>query len=100
MWSEVNKKCEFCILGTRFFELIFPPCPVEICFLYRCEIVSFHEISAYDCPKVNPGHMLEKSSTVILKYVLDSSWTKFLVSGQRTWKKRFFSLFIYPLPPL
>ena len=20
MWSEVNKKCEFCILGTRFFD--------------------------------------------------------------------------------
>ena len=20
MWSEVNQKCEFCILGTRFFR--------------------------------------------------------------------------------
>ena len=22
MWSEVNKKCEFCILGTRFFHFL------------------------------------------------------------------------------
>ena len=58
------------------------------------------KISAFDCPKVNPGHKLEKSPTVILKYVLDSSYTKFLESGQPTWKRKVFSFSIYPLPPL
>ena len=32
MWSEVNKKREFCILGTRFFIFVLQCCDT-ICFL-------------------------------------------------------------------